>query len=103
VDHLTGAVALGLEQHRVHRTLRLEPRGPGLQRLGVGHLAARLIHPGVVAHVLPLEGQRRFAAAAQYAAEGGRHQRLAGTAAGAEHHQGGGREPGQALQSFKGT
>ncbi|MFM8675501.1 MAG: hypothetical protein ACKOCA_10945, partial [Vulcanococcus sp.] len=34
-----------------------QARRPGLQGLGIGHLAAGLVHPGVVAHVLSLEGQ----------------------------------------------
>ena len=87
VNQLTGAVALGFEQHRIHGHLGLQARRPGLQGLGVGHLAAGLVHPGIEAHVLALEGQRLLAAAFQHPAEGRGHQGFAGTAGGAQHHQ----------------
>ena len=92
MDQLAGGVALGLEQHRIHAVVGLQSGRPGLQRLGVGHFAAVLINPGVVAHVLPLEGQGRFAATAQHPAEGSSHKGLASPATGAKHHQGPGRE-----------
>ena len=91
MDHLAGAVAPRLEQHRVHGAAGFQFRGPGLHRLGVGHLATIGIDPGVVAHVLPLEGQRLLTVAPQHPAERGSHQRFAGTAGGAEHHQRSGR------------
>ena len=74
MDHFTGAVALGFEQHRVHGAVGLQPSGPSLQRLGVGHLPTALIHPGVVAHVLPFKGQGLLAAAFEHAAQRRCHQ-----------------------------
>ena len=87
VYHLTGAIAPWLEQHGIHGTAGLQTGGPGLHRLGVRHLAAVGIHPGVVAHVLPLEGQRLFAAAVQHPAESCCHQGFAGSTGGPQHHQ----------------
>ena len=92
VNHLAGRIALRFEQHWVHGMHRLQPGGPGLQGLGVGHFAAVLIHPGVVTHVLPLEGQRCFATPFQHSAECCCHQRFSCTTTGAEHHQWVGRE-----------
>ena len=69
VDDFAAAVSLGFEQHRIHGRFRLQAGGPGLDRLGVRHLAAVAIHPGIQAHVLPLEGHRLFAPLQQVAAE----------------------------------
>ena len=87
VNQLTGAVALGFEQDWIHGHLGLQARRPGLQGLGVGHLAPGLIHPGIETHVLALKGQRLLAAALQHPAEGRSHQGFARTAGGAQHHQ----------------
>ena len=87
MDDLARAVALRLEQHRVHGAAGFKTSGPGLHRLGVGHLASRAIHPGVVTHVLPLERQGLLSLTFQDPAEGCCHQGFAGTTGGAEHHQ----------------
>ena len=88
VDHVAGAVSPRLEQHRVHRRAGFQAGRPGLHRLGVGHFMAAGIHPGVVAHVLPLERQGLFAATSQHPAEGCCHQGFPRSAGGAQHHQG---------------
>ena len=98
MDHLTGAVSPGFQQHGIHGAAGLKARRPGLHGLGVGHLPAIGIHPGVVAHVLPLEGQRLFPTALEHPAQRRRHQRFAGTAGGAQHHQGSRRGAGHSGQ-----
>ena len=77
VDHLAGAVASWFEQHRIHGTAWFQSGRPGLHCLGIGHLEAIGIYPGVVAHVLPLERQGLLTAALEHPAKGCRHQRLA--------------------------
>ena len=98
MDHLTGAVSPGFQQHGVHSAAGLKARRPGLHGLGVGHLAANGIHPGVVTHVLALEGQCLFPTALEHPAQRRRHQRFAGTAGGAQHHQGARRVAGHSGQ-----
>ena len=77
VDHFAAAVAAGLEQHRIHGAAGFQAGRPGLHCLGVGHLEAIRINPGVVAHVLPFERQGLLTAAFEHPAQSRRHQRLA--------------------------
>ena len=55
-DDLGAGVRVGLEQHRVHVRVGLEPAGQGLDRLGTADLAAVVGDGTVQGHVLGLEG-----------------------------------------------
>src|SRR5207244_389162 len=75
-DHLAGRLALGLDEHRVHAYIRLEPRGARLQVLGDADLAAG--HDArVVRHVLRLERSDVDATPCEEAAERRDEQALA--------------------------
>ena len=87
VDHLARAVALGFEQHRIHGAFGFPSCGPGLECLGVGHFPATWVHPGVVAHVLALEGEGGLSPPFQHPTQGCGHQRFPRSTAGAEHHE----------------
>jgi hypothetical protein len=86
-DHLRRAVALRLEQHRVHVDGRGHAGGHGLRGLRAADLAAVVGDGGVVRHVLRLERRHAQPRAREDAAERGDEGRLAGVRRGALHHE----------------
>ena len=78
VQHdLAGAVAIRLQQDRVHRRLRLQPARLGLRHLRPPDLAAAATRVGMVRHRLRLERRDADAAAVQPCADRGSHPALA--------------------------
>ena len=77
-DHLAVSLARRLDQHRVHRRLRLDAGGRRLHRLRAADLAAVEGHDRVERHVLRLERRDADPLALQPAADPGGDDRLAG-------------------------
>jgi FhuF 2Fe-2S C-terminal domain len=75
---LAAGVAAGLEQHRVHRGLRLHPGGGGLHRLGAADLRAVGGDGRVQRHVLGLERRDLDPASSQPPAQASRQHALPG-------------------------
>ena len=84
--HLRAVLALGLEQHRVHVDVGLDPGGAGLQRLGAADLAPVARDGGVVGHVLGLEGADRVSTVGERSQKSGGQHRLADIRAGPLQH-----------------
>ena len=82
-DDLAAAVAVGLEQDRIHRRLGLQPARFRLGDLGAADLAAGAARVGVVRHVLRLERRHGNALTPQPGADGRRHPALARVGGGA--------------------
>ncbi len=76
-DQLRGAVALRLEQHRVHVDMRRDARGERLRRLRAADLAAIGSDRGVVRHVLRLERAHDEPAIGERATQAGDQHRFA--------------------------
>jgi hypothetical protein len=85
-DHLAARVGLGLDQHRVHPHLRLDPGGARLQPLRHADLPT-VDHARVVGHVLRLERRDGDAPARSQPRQGGDQQALARPARCALHHE----------------
>ena len=76
-DDLRGAVALRLEQHRVHVDMRRDARSERLRRLRAADLAAIVGDRGIVRHVLRLERPDDEPAIGERATQAGDQHRLA--------------------------
>ena len=92
-DHLGAGVAVGLEQHRVHPDVGIDPAGLGLDDLRPPHLAAVAGDVRVERHVLRLERGDPEAVLEEDPAERGGEDALARVRAGPLEHERG-RSPG---------
>ena len=88
--HLRAQVARRFQEDRVHVDLRGDARGLGLDDLRAPHFQALGGDPGVVGHVLGLEGRDPDPPAQDGAAERGDDDALADVRPGAEHSDAGG-------------
>ncbi len=86
-DDLAAGLAARLEQHRVHRRLRLDAGGRGLHRLGAADLGPAGGYGGVQRHVLRLERGHPHALPGQPPAQSGGKDALAGVRRGSRDEQ----------------